>query len=107
MTRLPDGYLCTSILDLVCCAYLATWNPVTLMKVNQSATTISGELISDSLPSFFWAANISRFMGLCCLTIFSSFSLPEINIVQILFQFRKSAGIGKLQRQKSMLTLLA
>ncbi len=77
------------------------------MKVNQSATTVSGELISDSLPSFFRAANISRVMRLRCLAIFSFFSLPEINIVQILFQSRKSAGIGKLQKQKSMLMLLA
>ncbi len=107
MTCLPDGYLCTSILDLVCCAYLATHNPVTLMKANQSVTTVSGELISDSLPSFFRAANISCAMGLRYLAIFSSFSLPEINIVQILFRSRKSSGIGKLQRQKSILMLSA
>ena len=77
------------------------------MKVNQSVTTVSGELISDSLPSVFRAAHISCVMRLRCLAILSSYSLPEINIVQILFQSRKSAGIGKLQRQKSMLMLLA
>jgi hypothetical protein len=102
VTHLPDGYSCTSILDLVCCAYSATCNPVTLIKVvNQSGTTVSGESIPDSLPGFFRAANISCVVGLCCLVIFSSFSLPEINIVQILFQSRKSAGIGKLQRQRT------
>jgi hypothetical protein len=85
MTGLPDGYWCTSILDLACCAYSATCNQVTLMKVNQSVTTVSGELISDLLPSVFRAANISHVMGLRCLMIFSSFSLSGINIVQILF----------------------
>ncbi len=107
MIHLPDGYSCTSILNLVCCAYLATYNPVTLMRVNQSAITVSGESISDLLPSVFRAANSSRVMGLRCLAIFSSFSLPEINIVQILFLSRKFAGIGKLRRQKSMLMLAA
>ena len=105
VTHLADWYLCTSILDKVCCAYSPTYNPVTLMKVNQSATTVSGESISDLLPSVFRAANISCVMGLCCLAIFSSFPLPEINIVQIFFRSRKSAGIGKLRRQKGMYEL--
>ncbi len=91
MARLPDGYSCTSTLDLVCCAYLATQNPVTLMKVNQSATTASGESMFDSLPGFY----ISRDNGLHCLAMFSSFSLPKMRVIQILFLSRKSAGIGK------------
>ncbi len=96
MNYLLDGYRCMSILDLVCYVYMVTHNPVTLMKVNQSATIVSGELIPDLLPSFFRAANISPVMGLCCLVIFFFFSLPEINIMQRLFQSRKSAGIGKI-----------
>jgi hypothetical protein len=103
MAHLPDGYLCTSTLNLVCCAYLATRNPVTLMKMNQSATTASGESMFDLLPSFY----ISRDNGLHCLAMFSSFSLLEMRVIQILFLSRKSAGIGKFRRRNSMLMLLA
>jgi hypothetical protein len=65
------------------------------MSVNQSATTVSSELIGDFLARSNIAVYISHVMGLHCLAIFSPLSLARMIFEHMLAQSDKPAGMSK------------
>ncbi len=73
------------------------------MSVNQSATTGLSKSTSYFFASSKRAENISRVIGLHCLTIFSSLSLARMIIVHMLEWSNKSAGMSRLQSQNKVL----
>ena len=95
MTRLPEGYLCSSKVDCDFCAYSDKCKPVILIKVNQSATTVSTESIGYFFARSSSAVNISHVMGLLCLAIFSSLSLARMILEHIFARPDKSVGMSK------------
>ena len=78
MTGLPEEYSFSSKVDCDFCTYSDKRKPVILMKVNQSATTVSTESIGNFFAMSSSAVNKSRVMGLCCLAMFSSLFLTRM-----------------------------